>query len=394
MYNAGDVAAGSTVQIPFSTNAVAGESVTIATNGNIRIYKGSSTTERSSSSGVTFSEDFDSMTGAHMVAIDLSDNDDAGFYAAGNNYFVVLQGATIDGKAINSWIGAFSIENRSALRPTTAGRTLDVTAGGAAGVDWGNVENKTTSNDLSGTTISTSQAVASVSGAVGSVTGNVGGNVSGSIGSLANQAKADVNAEVDSALADYDAPTKAELDSGLDALPTAAENRAEMDSNSTQLAAIVGDTNELQTDWANGGRLDLILDARASQSSVDDLPTNSELTTALGGLNDLDATEVQTAAAAALTAYDPPTKAELDSGLDALPTAAENAAALMDLSNGVETSITPRQALRLILAAAAGKLSGAATTTITIRNVGDSKDRITATVDENGNRSAVTLDAT
>lgn len=33
--------------------------------------------------------------------------------------------------------------------------------------------------------------------------------------------------------------------------------------------AILADTNELQTDWANGGRLDLILDARASQTSVD-----------------------------------------------------------------------------------------------------------------------------
>ena len=52
-------------------------------------------------------------------------------------------------------------------------------------------------------------------------------------------------------------------------VPTAAQNRAEMDSNSTQLAAIVADTNELQGDWADGGRLDIILDARATQSSVD-----------------------------------------------------------------------------------------------------------------------------
>src|SRR5690606_9980640 len=37
-------------------------------------------------------------------------------------------------------------------------------------------------------------------------------------------------------------PTHAELTSGLDALPTAAEIRAEMDSNSTQLAAILEDT--------------------------------------------------------------------------------------------------------------------------------------------------------
>jgi hypothetical protein len=29
----------------------------------------------------------------------------------------------------------------------------------------------------------------------------------------------------------------------------------------TEIAAIFADTNELQTDWANGGRLDLILDA-------------------------------------------------------------------------------------------------------------------------------------
>lgn len=42
--------------------------------------------------------------------------------------------------------------------------------------------------------------------------------------------------------------------------PTAAAIRAEIDSNSTQLAAIVADTNELQGDLTNGGRLDLILD--------------------------------------------------------------------------------------------------------------------------------------
>lgn len=54
----------------------------------------------------------------------------------------------------------------------------------------------------------------------------------------------------------------------------------------TEIAAILADTNELQTDWANGGRLDLILDARASQTSVDDLPTNAELNTALAAADD------------------------------------------------------------------------------------------------------------
>jgi hypothetical protein len=52
----------------------------------------------------------------------------------------------------------------------------------------------------------------------------------------------------------------------------------------TEIAAILADTNELQTDWVDGGRLDQILDARASQASVDDVPTVSELTASQAAL--------------------------------------------------------------------------------------------------------------
>jgi hypothetical protein len=142
---------------------------------------------------------------------------------------------------------------------------------------------------------------------------------------------------------------------GLTALASAANLATVAGYLDTEIAAILADTNELQTDWANGGRLDLLIDAIKAK------------------------TDLVPAAPAAV---------------GDIPTAAANAAALMDLANGIETSITPRQALRLILAASAGKLSGAATTTVTIRNVGDSKNRITATVDSDGNRSAVTTDAT
>jgi len=78
----------------------------------------------------------------------------------------------------------------------------------------------------------------------------------------------------------------------------------------------------------------------------------------------------------------------------AIPTASENATTLLDLANGVETGLTMRQALRASTASLFGKLSGAATTTVAIRNIGDSLDRITATVDADGNRSAVTLNLT
>ena len=73
-------------------------------------------------------------------------------------------------------------------------------------------------------------------------------------------------------------------------------------------------------------------------------------------------------------------------------TAATIATEVLDQAAGVETGVTLREALRVILAACGGKVAGAATTTITIRDTNDAKDRITATVDADGNRSAVTLD--
>ena len=45
------------------------------------------------------------------------------------------------------------------LVPTVAARSLDVTSGGGAGIDWSNVENSGTSVGLSATTISTSQTI-------------------------------------------------------------------------------------------------------------------------------------------------------------------------------------------------------------------------------------------
>jgi hypothetical protein len=79
----------------------------------------------------------------------------------------------------------------------------------------------------------------------------------------------------------------------------------------------------------------------------------------------------------------------------ALDTAVDNIAVPADIADAVaaltiETGYTLQQTLQLIGAAVAGKLSGAATVTNTIRSMDDSADRITATVDGSGNRTAVT----
>jgi hypothetical protein len=74
------------------------------------------------------------------------------------------------------------------------------------------------------------------------------------------------------------------------------------------------------------------------------------------------------------------------------PTANQNADALLSRTDGVETGYTVQQALRLLTAALAGELSGAGTTTIVIRNITDTKPRITATVTEDGDRTGLVYD--
>lgn len=65
---------------------------------------------------------------------------------------------------------------------------------------------------------------------------------------------------------------------------------------------------------------------------------------------------------------------------------------VLDLDDAIESNMTFRQAMRVILATLVGKLSGAPAGPILIRDTNDTKDRVTATVDADGNRTAVTLD--
>jgi hypothetical protein len=131
MIDLGDRRAGVTLRFPFNTNAIAGESITIATNGTPQVYKDGGVTE--STTGVSLVEDFDGLTGVHFIVVDTSA--DGTFYSEGSDFTVILSGATVDGKAINAWVGTFSLANRAALMPTTAARKLDVSATGEADAD-------------------------------------------------------------------------------------------------------------------------------------------------------------------------------------------------------------------------------------------------------------------
>jgi len=414
--------------------------------------------------------------------------------------------------------------------PTTAGRSIDVTTTGGVGIDWANVENPTTALNLSATTIATSQAVASVSGAVGSVTagvtvttnndktgygltalesaslhsgtaqagasstitlaagasstdglyvgeavkvyggtgagqarvitayngttkvatvdrvwavnpasdstyavlatalakldtslhvtaasvqgsvtgavasvtGNVGGNVTGNVsGSVGSVATGGITAAsfgagaIDNAAIATDAIGSAEL---------AASAVTEIQTGLATAAALVtaqADLDDIQT------RLPAALISGRMDASVGSMAAN--VMTAAAAAADLT-TELQTGLATAasittLTGYVDTEVAAIKAKTDNLPaapaavgdipTAIQNADALLDRSGAIETGLTVRQAFRLALAALAGKVSGATTTTVTIRNaVADSKDRLVATVDADGNRTNIVTDVT
>jgi hypothetical protein len=70
-----------------------------------------------------------------------------------------------------------------------------------------------------------------------------------------------------------------------------------------------------------------------------------------------------------------------------------NDIAVSDIISGVaDGSYDLQEMQRLMFAALCGKVSGGSTTSISIRDSADSKNRIVATVDANGNRTAMTLD--
>ena len=133
--------------------------------------------------------------------------------------------------------------------------------------------------------------------------------------------------EAASALASYDPPTKAELDAAVAPLATASA----LSTAAGNITTILADTNELQTDLVNGGRIDLLIDA--IKAKTDNLPASP----AASG-----------EAASALASYDPPTIAELDAAVAPLPTAAQNADKLLGraLAGGADGGRTVQDALR------------------------------------------------
>jgi hypothetical protein len=275
--------------------------------------------------------------------------------ASGDLYWVV---------AIRRDITVASYQSGQApLQPTVAGRTLDVTAGGEAGIDWANVGSPTTTVNLSGTTVKDATDVNTDTDTLLSRMGtpsNLGGgatlaaNLSDieaqtddigaagagltDLGGMSTTMKAQVEAEVDDALGSG-------TGTALTAIPWNAAWDAEVQSE-VQDAIEVNNLDHLvksavDTDFATTVHLNSVVGHLADNgsSATFDRTTDSlealqaehdSTQSSISGLNNLSQANIRTAIGLA--------SANLDTQLDALPTAAENADAVWDEATSGHTT--------------------------------------------------------
>lgn len=236
MKHMGDYDASTVIYGKFTTfRPSTGAAFTLGGTPAISVYKDNSTTQ--STSGVTLTADFDSVTGLNHFAIDTSS--DGAFYAAGSFFDVVITTGTVDSvSVVGTVVASFTIRKDSSLKPTTAGRTLDVSAGGEAGVDWANVGSATTTVNLSGTTVKTATDVETDTADIQSrlPAALVSGRIDASVGAMATDVltstalAASAVTEIQTGLSTLDAAgvrtavglASANLDTQLSAVATAS----------------------------------------------------------------------------------------------------------------------------------------------------------------------------
>jgi hypothetical protein len=318
--------------------------LTIA-NTDVKLSKNGAASANKNSGGGTHIE-----AGRYALTFDATDTATVGELAVG----IVISGALpvefkyfVVEEAV--YDGLFAASAAGYLQSTTAGRTLDVSAGGEAGVDWANVGSPTTSLALTGTTIATTQ-------------------------------KVDIET----------IKTNPVVNGGTITFPTTATLASTTNITAGTIATVTNLTNA-PTAGDFTATMKTSIGTAVAASAVASIGTGgiSAGSFAAGAIdaaaiaaNAIGSSEL---AAGAITA------AKFAAGaIDAAALAADAVDEILDDTIG-DGTITVRQALRVILAACAGKLSGAATTTATIRNLADSANVVVATVDADGNRTAVTV---
>ncbi len=437
MRHLGDYALSTVVYGKFTTfQPSTGASFLLGGSPALSVYKDAGTTE--STTGVTITANFDNVTGLNHFAIDTST--DGTFYSTGSFFQVVITTGTVDSiSVVGSVVGSFTINKEAALKPTTAGRTLDIATTGEAGLDFDNIKQASGATTLTNirvpnvTLTDTVTTYTSNTPQTGDSFGRIGAAGAG-LTSLGDTRIANLDATVSSRLApagtlavvtlattttnltnaptngDFTSAMKTSLNNATPAVTVSDKTGFSLTSayDPAKTAAQAGDAMALTsgerttlttTIWANASRTLTSFGTLVADTTTAVWAAGTRTLTSFGTLVADVTTAVWAAGSRTLTAFGFTVTTDVSStvttNLDAKVSAAVSAsvavpASLLD-SQDVESGLTVRQALRIIAAATAGKVSGAATTTVVIRNaVADSANRITATVDTDGNRTAIT----
>ena len=437
MIDFGTVRPGTTLYVPFATYDSNDPTASVTLSGlavtDIEIYKDGGTTQRASDNGYTLLDtdgiDFDAVTGIHGFSVNLADNSTAGFYSAGSQYWIVVASVTVDAGTINFIAATFRIGYEDAVLNTTiaslssqtsftltAGPAEDdalngcvccihdvasaVQCGFAVILDY--VGSTKTVTLAAGTTFtaaatdnisifspantrwigSTSQTARDIGASVllspGTGTGQVslssGAVTAGSVGS----------GGITSASFAVGAITASAIAAGaLDTSELAAGAATEIGTAVWASASRTLTANTNLNDPTAAAIADAVWDeARVGHVSAGSF--GEGVASVQGGVTG----SVGSVATGGITAS--------SFGAGAVNAAALATDAATEVANAVaaitiEGSLDMIKAIKLILAAAAGKVSGADGLTVTIRDTTDTYNRIVATVDQYGNRSSVTL---
>ncbi|MEN6458592.1 MAG: hypothetical protein ABFC63_06645 [Thermoguttaceae bacterium] len=325
----GNLPAGQTVTFLFATNDGNGAAVAPTTVGTISVYKDNGISE--TAAGVTYTPSFDGLTGVNAVTITTTD----AFYAAGHDFAVVLSGAVIDGETVNAVLAQFSIANRRA----------------AATFDWAaDVSNPPTipTKEQIATQVET-QIISETDGnlvlkAITDKIAAVNPSLSGlTLAAIASQVRTELSTE----LARIDAAISSRLAAaGYTAPPTAAQNAA-----ASAAALLLTPANKLASD------------------SLGQVTASNP-----GGLTSEQSALLSSVASAAGTL----TAAERNAVADALLTRA----------NAVDGK-TLQEALRIMAAVLAGRVTGAGTGTETFKGLDGATVRAIVSTDADANRTNV-----
>ncbi len=268
----GDFVEDATVYMTFNTfdsnDPSASVTITNLIASDVEVYK-DGTIQTTPGAGVTLTLNHGTGNGSHKIVVDTANTTDGGFYVTGADYQVRINGTTVDGATINAYVGSFSIQNRYMRGTDSALLAASVTiADGAIKSDLTHIHGSAlteTAGQLAAAfkklfdvatplLVASDVMVGTDSAALASVLGAaVGASISADI--------AAVKAETSTIVTDTNEiqgklPTNKFMGSS-----DGADDDGTLNTIATDAARLTAARAGALTDWINGGRLDLLIDA-------------------------------------------------------------------------------------------------------------------------------------